>query len=131
MHIVETVALVVLIAGIVILFFLVYRFRRNIEQQRRKYTVWDILGAVVIASVVIATMHFSDAYIYQPCGIHLSTETVWGRRAPFYSLVVLVIVIGLIVGRIRWFADHENWLLATTIAVSGAVIGLFWWRWCV
>jgi hypothetical protein len=81
------------------------------EKLNAREVVTLLVGALVLGIVLYGV----DRYVYKPCQIPLSFDTVEGRRVPVFAFLVFAAVVYLTVGRIRWFVKHEGWLLMTAV----------------
>jgi len=75
----------------------------------------EVVGLLIGVIAIGCLAYAADQYIYQPCGIPISWHT--GGSARFTSLVFIgfSVVAYLLIGRIRWFANHIGWLVAVAI----------------
>src|SRR5690242_11959331 len=96
---------------------------------RKKLTWREVVGLLALAVALGFAYQGIDKYIYRPCRIPLSIDTVFGRRVPIYVLVGLTLVLWLGLTRIRWFAEREihTASIAIGICIGIAVVGVVFW----
>ena len=78
----------------------------------------QVIGLLVGALAYSGLLYLLGHYIYPSCGIPLSTNTVVERRIPLYVLLGLFFVACILIGRIRWFADRDRWLVSVSVIAS-------------
>jgi len=96
----------------------------------RKNLNWREVLSLLVGAIALGFAYQGiDKYIYRPCRIPLSVETVFGRRAPFYVLAGFLVVLYLALVRISWFAGREGYafFLALGLCAGIAFVGVVLW----